>query len=245
MSDTTKLILQYEGLSEAIKKLYGQLASSDAIREVFLKDPVGVVVNSLSPQGVNVQDSVINLSNMLLFALLSNKRFIVWAQDYGEKAREEVATKHPGLSAKELNKLLIVAFDRQRVLRDLSEAMLTFIDASILHALILYSHHKINERETQAATVAQRGFVLPPSAESLVVDNVAIARNALAVQNVLLVFNHVRVAGIEDEKVFPDITRQNLEVITRLFADQMFTRAIELRDKRLLGSLEAFEKGVS
>src|ERR1700752_460387 len=191
MKDVTRLILHYDGLSKGVGKLYKNLASSGAMRELFLKDPVGVVVNSLSTQPVNLPDSVISLSNMLLFALLSNKQFVAWTKDYGDKARKEVTAKHPDASAQEIDKLLIVTFDKRRVQRDLTEAMLTFIDGPILHALIAGNVRKINPREIQAATTPERQLPEALSENVLVSDNIPAIRNAVAVQNVVVVFNHV------------------------------------------------------
>jgi hypothetical protein len=231
MKDSARLILNYDGLSKDIGNFYANLASSDALRELFIKDPVGVVLNSLSKQAVGLPDSLISLSNMLLLALLSNKQFVTWAREYGDKARQEITANHKGVKPAELEKLLIVNFDQRRVRRDLTDAMLKFIDAPILYALIAGNARKINSRE----------FQVEPLAETLVSENILIATNAIAVANVIAVFNHVILGGTEIEAVSPKVSRNDLEVVARLVAEQMFAHANELRKKGLLASLDKFE----
>ena len=74
MKPNELLVLNYDEFSERASKLYKRLDESAAFREVFVRNPAGVVSELLSP-GVLRHQSSISRGNRLLFSLLSNEKF--------------------------------------------------------------------------------------------------------------------------------------------------------------------------
>ena len=124
--------------------------------------------------------------------------------------------------------------------------MIKFIERPILIALLGLSPLKISQREIQAATIPIPKFFRDPPTESVAIaDNIGIIRNFLAIQNVVVVFNHVVTSHAELSTYAPEITKDSIEVVTRVFAEQLAFRGRELRERGLFSSLDAFERSMS
>ena len=101
VGELSKLVLSYTALGERAGQFYQELASSDALRDVFIKDPIGTVVTFFAPAHAKMDHYVISAYNMLAFALLTNEQFMNWAKEYGELARKELIAENPKATATE------------------------------------------------------------------------------------------------------------------------------------------------
>lgn len=128
------LILNYGGFTDKVGGFYRDLNDSEALRELFLKDPAGILSRRLfADSSLQLLTAArINQANRLLFSLLSNAKFLAWAREYEKALRERYQSpKRPKKAAgdeDEATKTLVAKLDRAELYRDLVKATMEFAD---------------------------------------------------------------------------------------------------------------------
>lgn len=129
------LVLNYDQFSERVGKLFQSLSQSPAARDVFVKDPTGVVSQFLFVGLHKRQPAVISRSNRLFYALMSNKGFREWGKKYSTDLKKELARHKVSSKPGEALKSTLAALDRGKIYNDIARGALEFVDQETLYSL--------------------------------------------------------------------------------------------------------------
>lgn len=129
------LVLRAPEVNERLNAMLERLNGDAALREFYLRNPAGLIREMVFPDQGAVPATEINRANRLLYALLSNERFLAWARDYEQnlliEAQRVTQVEDP---AQAMNAYLAVV-DRQRIHADIAAAVADTSDAEMIAGL--------------------------------------------------------------------------------------------------------------
>lgn len=224
------LVLDYNDFSEKLAVFYRKLSDSQSTRELFIRNPTGVISDLLFPEA-GVSHPEINQGNRLLYALLSNERFMAWSGEYQagieDRIQEIVKTVD---SPAEAMRILATTIDRQKIYQEITEAITRDIDVEILAGLTW----KLDpDRIPKFEWPKHKPF--PLDSGSVVVE-IEVAVYAVAVAAVFAVAVAAVVAG---EPVPDGINRVDLQRISAQIAENIRQQAVQLREHGILRDIRS------
>src|SRR4051794_40495877 len=83
------LVLQYDDLAARVETFYRQLENSVPFRELFIRNPAGVISQTILADDLPPPSASLNQANRLFFSLLSNKKFSAWATRYQKQLERQ------------------------------------------------------------------------------------------------------------------------------------------------------------
>jgi hypothetical protein len=126
-----QLIIESKDLSKKINKFLDKVSKSDASLEKFAKNPTFDILSDIVPDiNDKMSKSQISDSNKLLFSILSNDKFRKWIITYQKTVSESI--DNPINKNKTLDEIL----PREKVLEDLSQAIIEFGDKEIFKSVL-------------------------------------------------------------------------------------------------------------
>ena len=137
MANTDLLVFDYEKLDERSIHLFDQLKRSEVLRAEFISNPAGVLGREVLQGRKLTSPLEIDQANRLLFSLLSNPRFWVWAGRYQRRIWAELRRANiKGRTPAEVKRLALLILSKRRIYHDLAVGMREFGDAELYRALI-------------------------------------------------------------------------------------------------------------
>jgi hypothetical protein len=216
------LILNYPRFSERAISLFKELAASPAARKLFIKNPVGVVGYSVFPESQLPGTAELNQANRLFFALLSNPKFMEWAEKF-QVELETQAKAEANDNLAEGDKMLTVDLDRSKIYTEIIKAVRDHGDLEILYSLL------VQDTEARAASPRMLGPVLV-SAFVVAIDVAVVFRLVLRTEYYL---------RFKD----PSLNREDVLKISELLVAKLNERAERLRKQGSLTSFEVTRRG--
>jgi len=230
------LVFHYEGLASRSQKFFDALGESDALVEEFVTDPVRILSEQVLPLPESLSDVEIGKANRFLYSLLSNERFMRWAEEWQKEHESAIRTTGEGEEAR-----VAVQIAREELFRDLAHALWEYGDRETLNSIIgLDLEEAAQERDltpdlTPAELLAEESnFRLPPLPKPVnfnvsvnVTVNFSVAAAAAAVIVVVFVIPVVVIGRVEPKTV----SREDLQRMTGLLTEELGARAAELRER--------------
>ena len=215
------LVLHYDRLSEGVQAFFDRLEASAAFRELFLKDPAGTmseVILGGQPSGADL-----NQANRLLFALLGNRGFMEWAENYQRGLADR--GQQGGEDGAERLKLVAATMDRSQLYGDLVRAIVEHADLETMYSIVV------------------RGDDLPsiapgPQQEVAVYTETFIAGYVVAL--FVLVVTQIDVSPAAPMET---LSRVDLERVSGLVAERLTAQAEQLRADGALTDLDRANAG--
>jgi hypothetical protein len=170
----------------------------------------------------------------LLFALLSNERFMSWSEEYTVKLSRTAAERFPNLAADKAAIAYAATLSPDTTYEAVLDAALQFVDKELLAALLV----------VDSDDVAKLAGPSDPSRPSPVLGWWAIF---VVIIVVVAAVHAVLALGTSHDLVargpLPGLSRDDLDRISRLMMDALSERAQELRRAGVLASPEAARRG--
>ncbi|GEM_PF-2659665 len=240
------LVLDYAGFSRHTALFYKKLEAA-SFRELFVRDPAGVLFDSLFPGYKSPTPGKINQANRMLFSLLSNPKFMDWSKGFQKKLEETAQRAAPQEKPGEAIKLYTVQVDRAKLYQEILEATRSFADVEFFHSAF------IADPDDNPCGTVPRPIPLPNPPQPPVPwpdisimprfggnEDVAVEVEtliyAVAVAAVAVVVTVVAVAGMPAVEI---LSRQDLAKVTGIAAEHLQARAQGLRESGKLTSHEA------
>jgi len=110
-------------LRKRISDLFDELEKNPELAKVFIHNPTLVLQSKVLPEFVVIDEDSTNLANQLLFSVLSNDRFMKWAEDYGSKMIDQY------------NKTGKIP-DKKKILRSFAKGIIEYGDPRIVSNLL-------------------------------------------------------------------------------------------------------------
>jgi hypothetical protein len=252
------LVLNYAGFRHHVADFYARLNESAAFRELFVRDPSGAMAQTIFPGYLRFQAGHINQANRLLFSLLSNPRFVEWAEEYQTQLEQQASEAFGDIEdAEERMKAFLVTLDRGAVYSHVSDAVPRFVDREMAHALFISEPglgyampDPDGPVECKEPTVPGKdGYPFPkicaepkppaPGPGSVAVE-IETFVYAVAVAAVAVV---VTIVAVALESFSAGLSREDLRAVTEQLAERVHERAVDLRDRGRLIGLEAAMRG--
>ncbi|MGG1153047.1 hypothetical protein [Bacillus wiedmannii] len=136
MREKKQLVLNISNLTEKADKFYRQMDTSLKYRETFLRDPVGILSKDLLGGTCNNESIWISKMNRLLFALLSNTKFMEWAKDFENDVQSKINAAVNSDDPKIAEKELAAHLNRTYYYRKIVQAMFDSLDVETYEALL-------------------------------------------------------------------------------------------------------------
>lgn len=205
------LVFRAPEIRDRMSNLVENLTLDDRVRRFYLRDPIGVIRRSVfSDEPVPAAE--ISRGNRLLYGLLSNQKFLDWAEEYEQRTMEKAV--------------------RATQIEDPSTALstyLTVVDRSAIHADLVSAASDFADAEFLAAITWRPDRVGPPIDADVAVDVetfvYAVAAVAVFAVAVAAVFVGARVPL--NQQI---LSRQDILQASRELSTAMNERAVELRD---------------
>jgi hypothetical protein len=233
------LVLKHDDLSRRAEALYQQLSRSRPYRDLFVRDPGGVIVNTILTGYRDLSSTQINHANRLFFSLLSNARFMRWAEDYREKVYDQAREiLQDAADPIERAALLATTLDKAAIYHDLAESMLKFADAELMYSLFNINTSTIAALETSEFEAGRMRLANEDG------GNVAIV--PVFVLFVFVAIMALLAAPYNDKSVNAEsfgLSRQDFLAVSGFLTDQLTARAQELRDGGVLTSVDPATRG--
>jgi hypothetical protein len=228
------LVLKHDDLARRLQDLYGQLSESRSFREYFVKDPSSLIASTVFSGYRDVSAARINQANRLLFSLLSNARFMEWSEEFQNRVLEEAQEIVNLADPVETAALLSALVDKNRLYREIADAMLEFGDKELIFSLTVSD---APEREPRVSEVDVAAAIRSGD------DNVfPIVTFVLFVIVAALVIP-LWVAPPPGMEVGVGLSRQDLQSVSNFLVDRLTARAQEIRDSGVLTSFEGTKRG--
>lgn len=220
MGTNSLLILQSPEVLERMRDLLEEVEADAGLRQLYLRDPAGIIQKKIFPGQENIPKTEINRGNRLLYALLSNDRFLEWSRSYEEelitRAREATRIEDP---SRALHTYLAVV-DRTTLHQDVASAATRFCDPELMAAL------------TWRAERPPAGVQVPVNADVAVdIETFVYAVAAVAVFAVAVAAVFVPAPVLERTDV---ISRLDLLSIANQLSASLAERAREVRESGTL-----------
>ena len=246
--------MNYSGFSRHVTTLFSRLDSSPSLREAFIQNPSGIMTQLVFPGYRQPSIAQVNQANRLLFSLLSNPRFMDWANRFQENLDEQVREIRRDVEDEaEAIKLLTARLDRTVLYRELMQAVQERGDLELLYSLMVRSPNRVNYIEPGSGGT---GSPCPDPEDPLCDDPDApsdpigpISDTFVASETVVVIIAvaafFIVVTQIDaTPKPTPEgLSRRDLQAVSGFFADRMRERAEQVRESGALTSLEAFDRG--
>jgi hypothetical protein len=108
---------------------------SAASQAEFVGNPAAVI-NERIFGGRAFRAGDIDRANRIVYALLSNPKFMLWARNYQRSLYREVRRRSAGKTPQEQKKLMFLLLERRQLFRDLAKGLKEFGDPELFRALI-------------------------------------------------------------------------------------------------------------
>jgi len=127
------LILKHDDLRSEVSTFFKALNKDSALRNLFFTNPILVLRTKLpSLRGIEASDEIDSLANKVLFAALSNEKFLTFLEKF--QARKNEALKRLQTSPKD--KRASAELDDRAMTAELAEALINFGDKELLSNLL-------------------------------------------------------------------------------------------------------------
>jgi hypothetical protein len=239
MADGDLLVLRYEGLAVETDGFFRQLDADQDLRTRFLTNPTGVLLEHVPSLDGSMAEAEIAHANRVLFALLSNERFMAWARDWANRHQNAVTT-----ADEDGQTLLRVRVDREQLYRDLADAIWEHGDRELLSALLNLEAdaapgEEVEVPDSARLLTAQVSRRRPPGGFSVNVNtnvnvNVTVSITFIGIAVVVI---PVLVIGAPPEGAV--IHREALAEVVDTLTQQLQQRSQTLRSSGQLRSLES------
>lgn len=132
------LILNYAGFSNHVRTLHRMLERSPSLQEMFVREPARVLASVVFPGYQQPTPATLDYTNRVLFALLSNGRFVRWANQFQKQVEKEAkqafeSVEDPG----ERLKALSAVMDRPKLYGQIAEALPKFMDTELATSMLI------------------------------------------------------------------------------------------------------------
>jgi hypothetical protein len=133
MGANTLLVLNMPGFKERVSALEERLTSDSSLRELFVRDPANVILKTVFPDE-NVPSAEVTRGNRLLFALLTNEKFMAWAENYQKSLVEKAIRATKLTDPNDALRTYLAVVDRSAIHRDVAEAVAQTADTEVIAA---------------------------------------------------------------------------------------------------------------
>ncbi|MEV6444407.1 hypothetical protein [Amycolatopsis sp. NPDC051716] len=135
MGTNSLLILHAPEIQGRMRALIERVDSDESLRQLYLNDPATVIQKTVFPDQENIPKAEINRANRLLYALLSNERFVEWSRSYEEdlvtRAVQATSIEDPENALR----AYLAILDRTALHQDLASAVAQFADPELIAAI--------------------------------------------------------------------------------------------------------------
>lgn len=208
-----------------MSELLRDVEDDTAVRQLYLRDPMGVITRTVFPDQ-DVPAPELSRGNRLLFALLTNDKFLDWSRSYEtdllKKAVEATNIEDPSTALRSY----LAVVDRSSIHQDLAAAAAEFADPELIAALTWRP-----DRQGIGRTKFPINADVAVEVETLVYVAVAVAVAVVAVA--------VAVAGRETDIDQTILNRQDIVAISRVLTGELTEHAAKIRES---GQLLDFAK---
>lgn len=222
------LVLNYPNLKKRLQELYLRLNDSVAFQSLFLNDPAGILSKTLMYDYNHPPQAVINQANRLLYALLSNPKFMEWAKKFQARIEKQAIEISNVDDPDEALRQMTVLFDRNELYNELIEGIQKYGDVEMIFSLISMDPDK--GKKPPVLDVAGRPQIYDTAVEveTLIYALVAAAVFAIAVAAVFIGMGAV-----------PDgVSREDLKRLSDHISKEFADRAYKLRNSGKLKSVK-------
>jgi hypothetical protein len=136
MREKKQLVLNISELSEKADNFYRQMDDSLTFRETFLRDPVGILSKDILGGTSEKEPIQLSKTNRLLYALLSNKKFMEWAEGFEKNVQSKISATLTSNDPKEIEMELAAHLNRTYYYREIVQAMFSTLDVETFEALL-------------------------------------------------------------------------------------------------------------
>jgi hypothetical protein len=136
LSASDFLILNIDDFGANVQRFFKTLEQSDAHKQLFVSDPSGVITKMLLPD-VPFSESTINDANRILYSMLSNAKFMKWANEYQQKLYDEALETTKIKDPDEAMKIMTALFDKRKIYADLVQGLIDSGDKEIVGTIIV------------------------------------------------------------------------------------------------------------
>ncbi|MGF9816272.1 hypothetical protein [Bacillus toyonensis] len=136
MKENKQLILNISHLRKKSDTFYRKMDNSLTYREKFLRDPVKIISKDLLEITCEKESIRISKTNHLLFALLSNKKFMEWVEQFEREVQSKVNNAITSDDPKVAELELASYLNRTYYYREIVQAMFECLDVETFEALL-------------------------------------------------------------------------------------------------------------
>jgi hypothetical protein len=118
------LIANGISLRKRVSDLFDELEKNPELAQVFIRNPFLVLQSRVLPEFAVMNEDSINAANQLLYSVLSNDKFMKWAEEYGAKLIDRFNKTGKVPDKKEMLRAFakgIIEYGDPRILSDLLE----------------------------------------------------------------------------------------------------------------------------
>lgn len=136
MARSEALLLTYQNLDARTQDFYASLKTSPERFGRFAASPAGEIAHALFDGRVKLPPQEIDRANRIVFALLSNPRFISWSRDYQRRLLKDIGRK--ALTARtrhDAKRTLFQMLGKRRIFLDFAKGMKDFGDEELFYAM--------------------------------------------------------------------------------------------------------------
>lgn len=223
------LLLDYPDFSERMGTFLKRLESDSSLQQLFIRDPGSVLSRTVFTDDPRPPNSVINRSNRLLFALLSNDGFMRWAEGYTDRLAEAAQANFPDLEPDQAALAFAATLERDEIYAELVDAALENVDRELLAALMVVDVDDVD-------VVVDSGLRSPGAVTAFPILVFIFLVVAVAISVVELNHHIAR-------RVPAGFSRDDLSRLSRLLMDGLTEHARELRSEGKLASPASARRG--
>lgn len=234
MRSDQRLILEWPEFSGRLGEFLQRLEDEPSLLHSFARDPSSVLAACVFPNDALPALTLINRGNRLLFALLSNERFMSWSEGYTAQLSRAAVERFPDLDPDKAAVAYAATLSPDDTYEAVVDAALRFVDKEMLAALLVIESDDVDKL---AGPVDPKS---PNPAFGWVAVLVLVFVVVAAVHAVLFLGSSGDVVA---RGVLPGLSRDDLDRISRMLIDALSDRADYLRRTGALASPEAARRG--
>lgn len=210
------LVFRAPEVRSRMSELLRDVEGDATVRQMYLRDPIGVINRAVFPDQ-EVPASELSRGNRLLFALLTNEKFLNWSRSYEidltKKAVDATNIEDPSTALR----TYLAVVDRSTIHQDLAVAAAEFADPELIAALT-WRPDRIGIGRTKFPINADVAVEI----ETLIYVVIAVAVAVAAVA--------VAVAGVETDIEKAVLNRQDVVAISQILSEELIGHAAQIRE---------------
>jgi hypothetical protein len=235
------LVLNHEAFGSATRHLFERL-EEPSFRDVFLKNPVGVIHRAVLGDAAPPTKARLNRANRVFFALLSSKDLHEWSARVKSLIERDVL-KALESGDTEAVRTLVARFSREKMYPELVRAIRDLADVELLFSLVVKDPDQPQFSTVPFEVASHSAFGQGPST-----SDVAVCIETFIYAVAAIAVFVAAVAAVALAEPFPvliadQLTREDLLRISNIFSGAILEQAQSVRNSGALTSFQAATGG--